>query len=48
MQQILKESQNEPFLKVFKEWSNEDEDADQFAGSYSKYIKKVNRLPIFS
>lgn len=41
---ILKENQNEPFLKVFEEWSNESEDAEQFAGKYSKYIKKVNRI----
>lgn len=42
--EILKESQDEPFLKVFEEWSNESEDPSQFAGSYSQYIKKVNRI----
>lgn len=42
--EILKASQNEPFLKVFEEWCNEDENANSFAGIYNKYIKRVNRI----
>lgn len=41
---ILQNSQNEEFLKIFEEWCNEDSDANQYAGNYTPYIKKINRV----
>lgn len=42
--EILQKRQEEDFLKIFEEWSNEDEDAATFAGDYVKFIKKINRI----
>jgi hypothetical protein len=42
--EILQTEQNEAFLKVYEEWSNEQVDAATFAGIYTKFIKKINRV----
>ena len=42
--EVLLENQNEPFLKVFEEWSSDDEDAEKYSGKYLKFIKKINRI----
>lgn len=41
---VLQTAQNEAYLKIFEEWSNEDEDAKDYAGEYSMFIKKINRV----
>lgn len=42
--EALLKTQNEPFLKVYEEWTADDCDAEIFAGTYLKFIKKLNRI----
>lgn len=42
--EVLQSAQNEEYLKIFEEWSNEDTDAEDYAGEYTKFIKKINRV----
>lgn len=41
---VLHYSQNEDYLKIFEEWSNEDKGAEEYAGKYTSFIKKINRV----